>query len=111
MGGYHGGWIGLVVTLLVVTLLVVPVMVGLTMVVGLTVWRHADRRFQQRRPDLDSSERLLAMRYARGEIDEEEYHDRLAVLRQQGLSALSFLAGGPTSMIAVRGTVMVSDTE
>jgi uncharacterized membrane protein len=53
------------------------------MVVGLTVWRHADRRYQQQaRHGLDSPEELLAARFARGEIDEKEYHRRREVLRQ-----------------------------
>ncbi len=35
-----------------------------------------------RAPDRPDAERLLAERYARGEIDEEEYRRRLSVLRQ-----------------------------
>jgi putative membrane protein len=34
-----------------------------------------------------SAERLLAERFARGEIDEEEYRGRLAVLHSSGSSA------------------------
>ncbi len=34
------------------------------------------------RTDRPDAERLLAERYARGEIDEEEYRRRLSVLRQ-----------------------------
>ena len=41
-------------------------------------------------PGAQSAERILAERYARGEISEEEYRSRLEVLRQTG-----FAAGGP----------------
>ena len=36
---------------------------------------------------LESPERLLAERFARGEIDEEEYRQRLAVLQGEGRPA------------------------
>lgn len=37
-------------------------------------WRHSDRR---------TGESVLAERYARGEINETEYRERLQVLRQK----------------------------
>ncbi|MFH0241476.1 SHOCT domain-containing protein [Streptomyces sp. HK10] len=40
-----------------------------------------------RTPEGSSAERLLAERFARGEIDEEEYRGRLAVLHSSGPSA------------------------
>ncbi|MBA2273203.1 MAG: SHOCT domain-containing protein [Actinobacteria bacterium] len=40
------------------------------------------RQGVQQRPIL-SGEAVLAERYARGEVTEEEYRDRLAVLRQR----------------------------
>ena len=35
-------------------------------------------------PDLHGAEKLLAERFARGEIDETEYRERLATLRTHG---------------------------
>ncbi|HZC99653.1 MAG TPA: SHOCT domain-containing protein [Actinomycetes bacterium] len=55
---------------------------------GLVIWgivalfrRTGDGRAEQERPD---PERILAERFARGEIDEEEYHRRLQTLRAAG---------------------------
>jgi putative membrane protein len=45
---------------------------------GLVVFVSGDRRPQQQPP---SPEQVLAARFARGEISETEYRDRLAVLR------------------------------
>ncbi|MDN3029210.1 SHOCT domain-containing protein [Streptomyces sp. S.PB5] len=39
-------------------------------------------------PHRESPERLLAERFARGEIDEEEYRRRLAVLRADGIGLI-----------------------
>jgi len=77
MQWYYGDWVGMVVMIVIVA-----VVIGLMMVVGLTVWRHADRRYQEHRRGQDSPEETLAMRYARGEIDSNEYRERLQVLRQ-----------------------------
>lgn len=79
MHWFYGDWVGLVVMITIVA-----VMIAIMMVVGLTVWQHADRRFQQRQPrrGAESPEELLAVRFARGEIDENEYQRRRAVLRQ-----------------------------
>ncbi|GAB3899672.1 SHOCT domain-containing protein [Kibdelosporangium lantanae] len=79
MDGYYGDWVGLVFMIAIMA-----VVIALVMVIGLTVWRHADRRYQQGRPrsTVDSPEELLAMRFARGEIDEKEYRQRREVLRQ-----------------------------
>ena len=45
-------------------------------------WTRGGHRAQLP-PPANSPEQLLALRYARGEIDEEEYQRRLAVLRGQ----------------------------
>jgi putative membrane protein len=41
----------------------------------------------RRRPEGRDPEQILAERFARGEIDEEEYHRRLQTLRSAGRSA------------------------
>ncbi len=45
------------------------------------VWRGADSS-RHRGPHRDPAEEMLRMRYARGEIDAEEYERRLADLRR-----------------------------
>ena len=47
-------------------------------IVALVVFVSGDRQSQQQPP---SPEQILAARFARGEISETEYRDRLAVLR------------------------------
>ena len=47
-------------------------------IVALVVFVSGDRQSQQQPP---SPEQILAARFARGEISETEYQDRLAVLR------------------------------
>ncbi|SER01490.1 SHOCT domain-containing protein [Streptomyces radiopugnans] len=52
------------------------------------LFRALDRpRERPRTSEGASAERLLAERFARGEIDEEEYRGRLAVLHSSGPSA------------------------
>jgi putative membrane protein len=50
---------------------------------GLVIWGIVAllRRPGDSRPERPDPERILAERYARGEIDEEEYHRRLQTLR------------------------------
>jgi putative membrane protein len=48
-----------------------------------TRFRHW-RRFGPFGPSWRSGEAVLAERYARGEIDADEYRNRLTVLREQG---------------------------
>lgn len=49
------------------------------------LFRALDRPQERfRTPAAPSAERLLAERFARGEIDEEEYRSRLAVLHSSG---------------------------
>jgi putative membrane protein len=80
MGWYVGdhmsgwGWLGMTLsTVLFVGLLVLG---GLLLV---RVTRQSDRPLA-----VPSPERLLAERYARGDIDEEEYRRRLATLTATG---------------------------
>jgi putative membrane protein len=47
-------------------------------IVAVVVFVSRDRPFQQQPP---SPEQILAARFARGEINETEYRDRLAILR------------------------------
>jgi putative membrane protein len=60
-----GPWIGLIWLAVFATLLVL----------WLTRWRH--------RPSVRDGERVLAERYARGDIDEGEYRTRRDVLRRR----------------------------
>lgn len=55
--------------------------------VGVLLYRSLGRGSDRPHTPADASpERLLAERFARGEIDEEEYRRRLAVLRTDGPS-------------------------
>ncbi len=54
-------------------------------IVALVAYISGDRQERQIPPDTTltaSPERVLAARFARGEINETEYRDRLAVLRE-----------------------------
>jgi putative membrane protein len=62
-----GSWVGPLVALLV-----------LAAIAAVTVYLLSRR---SRRPPYRSGEAVLAERFARGEIDEDEYRTRLAVLR------------------------------
>jgi len=53
--------------------------VFLGVLIGFGIW--AIRRFGERRPTSDAS-RILEERFARGEIDGEEYRSRLATLEK-----------------------------
>jgi putative membrane protein len=56
---------------------------------GLVLWAGVVlfRRFDRGRPDRSDPERILAQRYAAGQIDEQEYRHRLQVLRESRRSA------------------------
>jgi putative membrane protein len=55
--------------------------------VGVLLYRTLGRGSDRPHPPVGASpEQLLAERFARGEIDEEEYRRRLAVLRTNGPS-------------------------
>ncbi len=72
-GGWHGGFFFPVIPLLFLLLFV-----GLFIVGGIR-----RRRWHAEAPRRDA-ESALGERYARGEIDEEEYRARRAVLREKG---------------------------
>ncbi|WP_405876868.1 SHOCT domain-containing protein [Streptomyces sp. NBC_01136] len=60
---------------------------ALLITVGVLLFRTLNRTPDRpRTPGASSPEGLLADRFARGEIDEEEYRRRLAVLREDGPS-------------------------
>jgi putative membrane protein len=79
MGWYVGehmsgwGWVGMTLSSVL--------FVGLLVLGGLLLVR-ATRR--QERPTTSSPEQVLAERYARGDIDEEEFRRRLATLTGSG---------------------------
>jgi putative membrane protein len=68
---------------------VMPMMVfGLVVLGLLAAGVVALARFAVRTPDRSAEpERLLALRFARGEIDEQEYRARLAALRDRDTAA------------------------
>jgi putative membrane protein len=74
-GGF--GWAGwLVMSLMMV------IFWGLVIFGGIAVWRAASRGGRgQQRADIRSPEQLLDERFARGEIDVEEYTHRRELLR------------------------------
>ena len=73
-GGHWWGWvIGAAVLAVVVALIV--------WVVGRVVGTHAAAGSSMPTRGRDSAEDVLAQRFARGEIDAAEYHERLATLR------------------------------
>ena len=51
-------------------------------IVALVVYTKGDRQVRQDTTPPASPEQVLAARFARGEINETEYRDRLAVLRE-----------------------------
>ncbi|MFF3914331.1 SHOCT domain-containing protein [Streptomyces sp. NPDC001852] len=81
----HGmnGWGWLVMSLGTVLFWVLIIVVGVLLFRALA--RPAppgtERGAWQRTPSGSGPEQIVAERYARGEIDEEEYHRRLATLR------------------------------
>ncbi|GAA3023566.1 hypothetical protein GCM10020229_38610 [Kitasatospora albolonga] len=80
--GMNGWAIGLMTVSMVLVL-------GLIIVVGLALVRRLDRTPQQHPGALPTHtappdpEQLLAERYAKGEIDTDEYRHRLETLRQE----------------------------
>ena len=72
--GYTGMAIGMV-------LFWVLVIVGIIALVRSSAGSTRARTALQPPPYTESPEQLLATRFARGDIDEAEYHQRLAVLR------------------------------
>ena len=68
------GWVGMTLSTVL--------FVGLLVVGGLLLVRSA--KPSERPPTPPSPEQVLAERYARGDIDEEEYRRRLATLADAG---------------------------
>ena len=71
-----GGWLLLVLVLLFFAALLATVVYLL-----LRTTSPSPRGPQSHQPSLHTAEQLLAERYARGELDEEEYRHRREVLR------------------------------
>jgi putative membrane protein len=76
--GMHGwgGWWGMLVLLLVLFLLLAGVVL-----LAVSLARSGGGAGSSREPGTSAADRLLDERYARGEIDEQEYLHRRAVLR------------------------------
>jgi putative membrane protein len=77
------GWAGMGIGMVLFWALLI------TGVVALVVYTTGDRQDRQIPPEATSTaspEQVLAARFARGEIDETEYRNRLAVLREHAHS-------------------------
>ena len=72
------GYAGMVFGMVVFWVLVV---VGIIALIRFTTGAPQVRTLAEYAPRSESPEQLLASRFARGEIDEAEYQQRLAVLR------------------------------
>lgn len=72
--GYAGMVIGMV-------LFWVLIIVGIIALIRFSPGATQTRAIPAYPPSSESPEQLLAARFARGEIEESEYHQRLAVLR------------------------------
>ena len=77
------GWSFMPMTLL--TLVILGLLVAGVVVLARFTARPPDRTPPDRAAE---PERLLALRFARGEIDEQEYRSRLAALRDRDTTAL-----------------------
>ncbi|MEE6175449.1 SHOCT domain-containing protein [Mycobacterium sp. 050134] len=69
------GWAGMGIGMLLFWALLIAGIVALVAYIG------GDRQVRPGAMTTSSPEQVLAARFARGEIDETEYRDRLAVLR------------------------------
>jgi putative membrane protein len=56
---------------------------GVLIAAGIALYRHFSRSAQPQTP-----QQILAERYARGEIDEDEYTSRLSILRNHDRQAM-----------------------
>lgn len=79
MGGW--GYAGMAVGMVLFWTLIV---VGIIALIRFGTGVSQPRAISGYQPQPESPEQLLAMRFARGEIDEGEYQQRLAVLRATG---------------------------
>ena len=88
MYGYAGGFGGWGFPLMAVGMVLFWAVVIAGVVVLVRHGRQADPRLPaSARPPEPGPERLLAERFARGEIDENEYYQRLTALRGAGPAA------------------------
>ena len=76
--GYGMGWWGYACMGIGMVVVWALIIVG---VVALIRFIARDQQNQQTGPPAPTAQQLLAARFARGEISETEYHDRLATLR------------------------------
>lgn len=78
--GWHmsgWGWIGMLLSTLV--------FIGLLVASGMLLIRYAHQQSRPTSPESTRSpEQLLAERYARGEISDDQYRQQLATLRDTG---------------------------
>jgi putative membrane protein len=72
------GYTGMVIGMVLFWILVI---VGIIALIRSSTGQTPTRAVPQLPPYTDSPEQLLAVRFARGEIDEADYQQRLAVLR------------------------------
>ncbi|OIN80989.1 SHOCT domain-containing protein [Mycobacterium malmoense] len=72
------GWAGMGIGMVLFWVLLIA---GIVALIVYTSGDRQDRRIPPGTTSMASPEQLLAARFARGEIDETEYRDRLAVLR------------------------------
>ncbi|HYR61385.1 MAG TPA: SHOCT domain-containing protein [Actinomycetota bacterium] len=80
MGGLMGGWMGLIVFLVLATLVV-----GIALVV--TAFSERGDRQARKSVDRDPQD-ILAERYAKGEIDREEFEERRQTLQAPSRSRI-----------------------
>ena len=86
MWGYRGGWgwghwLGMGLGMTLFWALIIFGMIALVRYLG---GGRAGRGPAASGAEFSDAERLLAERFARGEIDEQEYHQRREVLRSAG---------------------------
>ncbi|MCH9729123.1 MAG: SHOCT domain-containing protein [Actinomycetia bacterium] len=81
MWGHGWGWGGGIMMILFVVVLVVVVTATVLGIRYLSAPQRAPGQGPPAGATQDRSESLLAERFARGEIDEDEYHRRITVLR------------------------------
>ncbi|MFI2205564.1 SHOCT domain-containing protein [Streptomyces sp. NPDC020192] len=92
--GMNGwGWFVMLLGTVLFWVLIIAVGILLFRALARPARPGAEYHTWQRTPPVSGPEQILAERYARGEIDEEEYRRRLATLRESPPGA----SGPPTS--------------
>ncbi|MEV5880689.1 SHOCT domain-containing protein [Streptomyces sp. NPDC052101] len=80
--GMNGwGWFAMSLSTVLFWVLIIAVGILLFRALARPTPPGTEHHTWQRTPPVSGPEQILAERYARGEIDEEEYHRRLATLR------------------------------